>query len=58
MTPMASLSSSRSCHLRVAGFVAGFLVLVGLSALGTAGWARHGERLWLAMADGAWANCF
>ncbi|WP_156386625.1 hypothetical protein [Aureimonas sp. Leaf454] len=44
--------------LRMGAFTLGFVALCALSALGTAGWARYGERLWLAMADGAWATCF
>lgn len=44
--------------MRTAGFSVGLLALGALAAFGTAGWARHGERLFLAMADGAWINCF
>lgn len=55
--PMATPPTTQS-WTRTAVLAAGLLSLGALAAFGTAGWAEHGERLWLAMADGAWINCF
>lgn len=40
------------------GAAAGLLALALLVAAAVAGWARHGEAIFLSLAGDAWAYCF